>query len=107
MVGLVPTIHPTSCCRVRVWLDPRDKPEDDTEEHLSEHFSSAAGLESSTLAKTSSDAAPWPQVCWATTIGHPISSGRDACRSTASPEHPRRSSTWWARGPCAPTVSTR
>jgi hypothetical protein len=32
MVGLGPTIHPTVCC-VRGWLDPRDKPEDDSGNH--------------------------------------------------------------------------
>jgi hypothetical protein len=36
MVGLVPTIHPTACSGVRGWLDPRDKPEDDSGYHLLE-----------------------------------------------------------------------
>jgi hypothetical protein len=30
MVGLVPTIHLTACAGARGWLDPRDKPEDDS-----------------------------------------------------------------------------
>jgi hypothetical protein len=30
MVGLVPTIHLTVCSGVPGWLDPRDKPEDDS-----------------------------------------------------------------------------
>jgi hypothetical protein len=36
MVGLVPTIHPTACSNIRGWLDPRDKPEDDSGNHLSQ-----------------------------------------------------------------------
>src|ERR1700741_142981 len=33
MVGLGPTIHPSTCSDARGWLDPRDKPEDDRKYH--------------------------------------------------------------------------
>jgi hypothetical protein len=36
MVGLVPTIHPPACTGARGWLDPQDKPEDDSGSHLFE-----------------------------------------------------------------------
>ncbi len=36
MVGLVPTIHTTACSGVNGELDPRDKPEDDSEKDLLE-----------------------------------------------------------------------
>jgi hypothetical protein len=36
MVGLVPTIHPTAGSGVHGWLDPRDKPEDDSGNNLIE-----------------------------------------------------------------------
>jgi len=36
MVGLVPTIHLTACSGVGGGLDPRDKPEDDSGNHLLE-----------------------------------------------------------------------
>jgi hypothetical protein len=36
MVGLVPTIHPTACSDAGGGLDPRDKPEDNSGNHLIE-----------------------------------------------------------------------
>jgi hypothetical protein len=36
MVGFVPTIHPTARSGADGGLDPRDKPEDDSEKHLLE-----------------------------------------------------------------------
>ena len=34
MVGLVPTVHPTSCSGVRGWLESRDKLKDDSGDRM-------------------------------------------------------------------------
>ena len=59
MVGLVPTIHPTARSRARGWLDPRDKPEDDSGKHLfgPEHQLRTMRLRSTPIFSVSSSTA--------------------------------------------------